>query len=127
MDRRQALALKRNERVKDGERKSDTTETVLKCGNTRPLYVHSFGGIEEVWWVTRRSGLVRIRGAATPPTSCIRANVNEILVINGNVIRGRSQDDYGCRDIERLKDSLSRPHHWTVLSVQPEDCRRRKT
>jgi hypothetical protein len=100
MDRRQALVLKRNERVNDGERKSDTAEHVQKCGDTRSLYVHSLGDIEEVWWVTHRSGLVRIRGAATSPTSCIRANVNEILVIDGNVIRSRSKDAYSCRDVE---------------------------
>lgn len=88
MDRRQALVWKRNERVNDGERKSDTAEHVQKCGDTRSLYVHSVGDIEEVWWVTRRSGLVRIRGAPTSPISCIRANVIEILVIDGKVIRG---------------------------------------
>lgn len=59
-------------RVYDGKRKSDTTEKVQKCGDTRCLYVSSFGDIDEVWWVTHRSGLVRIRGTATTRTSCMK-------------------------------------------------------
>lgn len=73
MDRRQALRLKRNEKVYDGERKSDTTENFQKSDDTRSLYVRSLGDIEKVWWVTQRSGLVRIRGTATSCTSCMKS------------------------------------------------------